>query len=130
MYTHDEAVAVANAFRARNVEGAENVRVEERASGGWRAVYDTLIRCRKRASSKSVKVTRHLIAGWHREVPADVWAMIGTPLTDEQAAVVRAAVEPILPAGWRFGSRWFKQAAVWVVKPGKRTMVTMHCVEP
>ena len=130
MYTHDEAVAVAAAFRARHLEGVQNVRAEKRACGGWRAVYDTLICRGKRGSAKSVKLTRHLLAGWHREVPPDVWALIGQPLTEEQAAKVRAVVEPLLPAGWRFGCRWYKDNAVWVVKAGKRTLVTMHCQEP
>lgn len=133
--TIEEAREVLDQFKAERRPEALNPRIETRSNGEYRVVYDHWISRGKRASNKTHVLTRSLVAQLHVQISPELWAVLENfnTLTAEQASELRAAIEPQLPARWRFRQEWFEQgekfACVYLVCRGKKTLVTSHCYE-
>lgn len=140
MYTIEKARELLAKFKTENPE-ALNPRIETRHDGSFRCVYDHFITRGKQGRDKSEPITRHLVAGWGMRISPELWEAIDQEggLTAQQAIELRAAIEPSLPARWRFRENWFaiyenekfgvRCGQVWVVCAGKKTLVTSHCYE-
>lgn len=124
------ANAAVAAFTAANgLERADGhkyfARVEARDGGRYAAVYSEKIPT-KHPEVKS-ELTKIMVASWHIQIPAELWAFVGEEMSRETAEAIRAIVEPLLPKRWSFTKSWFILGRMKIYRAGRQEVFTRFC---